>query len=75
MKEALKKEVDKVTKKLILMGKSDSEITMEAISQELGMTAPTLYHYYKGKKRFCRVLGYGLLMTYTPLSVPRFPVA
>lgn len=54
MKQKLKKEVDSAAKKLILMGKSDHEITMNAISEELGMTAPTLYHYYQGKKEILR---------------------
>ena len=33
----------------LLFTARDGEITMNAIAKDLGMTAPTLYHYFKGK--------------------------
>lgn len=48
MKDSIKKRIIEKARDL-LFTKNEEEITMNLIAGELGITAPTLYHYFKGK--------------------------
>jgi len=48
MKESIKKRIIEKARDL-LFTKNEEEITMNLIANELDITAPTLYHYFKGK--------------------------
>jgi len=50
MKEKLKGEIVKTAKVLLQEGKDIRHITMNLIAKRMGITAPTLYHYFKGKE-------------------------
>ena len=48
MKDPVKQRIIEKARDL-LFTKNEEEITMNLIAGELGITAPTLYHYFKGK--------------------------
>jgi AcrR family transcriptional regulator len=48
MKDSIKKRIIEKGRDL-LFTKTEEEITMNLIANELSITAPTLYHYFKGK--------------------------
>ncbi len=48
MKESIKNKIIEKARDL-LFKTSEDDITMNLIAKELGITAPTLYHYFKGK--------------------------
>jgi len=48
MKDSIKKRIVEKARDL-LFTKTEEEITMNLIAKELNITAPTLYHYFKGK--------------------------
>ncbi|MGI6394796.1 MAG: TetR/AcrR family transcriptional regulator [bacterium] len=48
MKNSIKKRIIEKARDLLFV-KTEEEITMSLIAQELEITAPTLYHYFKGK--------------------------
>ncbi|HSW60687.1 MAG TPA: TetR/AcrR family transcriptional regulator [bacterium] len=48
MKDSIKKRIIEKGRDL-LFTKTEEEITMNLIANELNITAPTLYHYFKGK--------------------------
>ncbi len=50
MKEKLRAEIVKTAKLLLQEGKDIRHITMNLIAKKMGITAPTLYHYFKGKE-------------------------
>ena len=48
MKESIKNKIVEKARDLLFRS-SEEDITMNLIAKELGITAPTLYHYFKGK--------------------------
>ncbi|HNW15382.1 MAG TPA: TetR/AcrR family transcriptional regulator [bacterium] len=48
MKDSIRKRIIEKARDL-LFTKTEEEITMNLIANELNITAPTLYHYFKGK--------------------------
>lgn len=50
MKDKLRAEIVKTAKLLLQEGKDIRQITMNLIAKKMGITAPTLYHYFKGKE-------------------------
>ena len=50
MKDRLKMEIIKTAKELLGEGKDLRHITMQLIAKRMDITAPTLYHYFKGKE-------------------------
>lgn len=46
---------------ILLLTKSEDEISMNLVADSLGITAPTLYHYFKGKDELLRA-GYDLII-------------
>lgn len=48
MKDTIKQKIVEKAKSM-LFRTNDEKITMNLIAEELGITAPTLYHYFKGK--------------------------
>ena len=48
MKESIKNKIVEKARDLLFKS-SEEDITMNLIAKELGITAPTLYHYFKGK--------------------------
>ena len=48
MKESIKNKIIEKARDLLFRS-SEEDITMNLIAKELGITAPTLYHYFKGK--------------------------
>ncbi len=50
MKDKLRGEIVKTAKLLLQEGKDIRHITMNLIAKKMGITAPTLYHYFKGKE-------------------------
>jgi len=50
VKDRLKLEIVKTAKSLLNEGKDLRHITMQLIAKRMDITAPTLYHYFKGKE-------------------------
>lgn len=48
MKESIKLKIIEKARELLFKS-SEDDLTMNLIAKELGITAPTLYHYFKGK--------------------------
>ena len=48
MKESIKVKIIEKARDLLFKS-SEDDVTMNLIAKELGITAPTLYHYFKGK--------------------------
>lgn len=74
MKEKLRMEIVKTAKLLLQEGKDIRHITMNLIAKKMGITAPTLYHYFKGKEEIIflslELIADELLDTFeTPLPV------
>ncbi len=72
MKESIKKRIVEKARDL-LFTKTEEEITMNLIAGELGITAPTLYHYFKGKDELLYAANQLITEEITALMSIKFP--
>ncbi len=72
MKESIKRRIIEKARDL-LFTKTEEEITMNLIAGELGITAPTLYHYFKGKEELLLAANNLITEEVTELMSMRFP--
>jgi AcrR family transcriptional regulator len=72
MKESIRMRIVEKARDL-LFTKTEEEITMNLIAGELGITAPTLYHYFKGKDELLLAANKLITEEVTNLMSIKFP--